>query len=72
MRARPHGFAYVPASCAAGQSCRLLVALHGCAQGYARVGTAFVDRANLGATNYPIKGGAQVEAIMNMVRRLGG
>ncbi|MFC0004898.1 extracellular catalytic domain type 2 short-chain-length polyhydroxyalkanoate depolymerase [Micromonospora siamensis] len=99
------GFAYVPASCAAGDTCRLLVALHGCAQGYARVGTAFVDRANLnqyadtnrtivlypqaistgvnpngcwdwwgylGATNYPIKGGAQVETVMNMVRRLGG
>lgn len=99
------GFAYIPASCAAGQSCRLLVALHGCKQGYAAVGTAFVDRANLnqyadtnnmivlypqaiasgvnpngcwdwwgylGATNYPIKGGAQVETIMNMVRRLDG
>jgi predicted esterase len=41
------GFAYVPASCAAGQTCRLLVALHGCRQGYAAVGTAFVDDANL-------------------------
>ncbi|MFI7606242.1 poly(3-hydroxybutyrate) depolymerase [Micromonospora sp. NPDC049366] len=99
------GFAYVPAPCAAGQSCRLLVALHGCLQGYGKVGTAFVDRANLnqyadtnnmivlypqattsaanpngcwdwwgylGATNYPIKGGAQIETIMNMVRRLDG
>ncbi|SDZ16209.1 Esterase PHB depolymerase [Micromonospora pattaloongensis] len=97
------GFAYVPASCAAGQSCRLLVALHGCQQGYAAVGTAFVDRANLnqyadtnttivlypqaiasgvnpngcwdwwgylGGTNYPIKGGPQVETIMNMVRKV--
>ncbi|GAB3185092.1 esterase/PHB depolymerase [Micromonospora palomenae] len=100
-----NGFAYVPSSCAAGQSCRLLVALHGCLQGYGKIGTAFVDRANLnqyadtnnlivlypqastsssnpngcwdwwgylGATNYPIKGGAQVETIMNMVRRLDG
>ncbi|MEU4569897.1 PHB depolymerase family esterase [Micromonospora sp. NPDC023956] len=100
-----NGFAYVPSSCAAGQSCRLLVALHGCAQGHSKVGTAFVDRANLnqyadtnrlivlypqaiptavnpngcwdwwgylGATNYPIKGGAQIETIMNMVRRLDG
>lgn len=99
------GFAYVPAACTAGQSCRLMVALHGCEQGYSAVGTAFVDRANLdqygdtnrmivlypqavsspvnpygcwdwwgylGATNYPIKGGAQVETIMNMVRALGG
>jgi poly(3-hydroxybutyrate) depolymerase len=41
------GFAYVPASCAAGASCRLMVALHGCAQGYDAVGTAFVDDANL-------------------------
>ncbi|SCG58256.1 extracellular catalytic domain type 2 short-chain-length polyhydroxyalkanoate depolymerase [Micromonospora humi] len=100
-----NGFAYVPSACAAGTTCRLLVALHGCAQGYAKVGTAFVDRANLnqyadtnrlivlypqatatavnpngcwdwwgylGFTNYPIKGGAQVETIMNMVRRLDG
>lgn len=41
------GFTYVPASCAAGQSCRLMVALHGCLQGYSDVGTAFVDDANL-------------------------
>lgn len=41
------GFAYVPTSCAAGQSCRLLVALHGCKQGYGAIGTAFVDDANL-------------------------
>ena len=41
------GFAYVPSACAAGQTCRLLVALHGCLQGYSKVGTAFVDRANL-------------------------
>ncbi|MEV4766289.1 PHB depolymerase family esterase [Micromonospora chokoriensis] len=100
-----NGYAYVPSACAAGQSCRLLVALHGCAQGSGAVGTAFVDRANLnqyadtnnlivlypqagtslsnpngcwdwwgylGATNFPIKGGAQVETIMNMVRRLDG
>ena len=99
------GFAYVPSACSAGQSCRLMVALHGCAQGYSAVGTAFVDRANLdqyadtnhmvvlypqavpdaanpygcwdwwgylGATDYPIHGGAQVETIMNMVHALGG
>jgi poly(3-hydroxybutyrate) depolymerase len=99
------GFAYVPRSCATGSACRLLVALHGCGQGYDSVGTAFVDRANLdqygdtndmivlypqvtsgpsnpygcwdwwgylGATNYPIHGGAQIETIMNMVGALGG
>ncbi|WP_239088233.1 extracellular catalytic domain type 2 short-chain-length polyhydroxyalkanoate depolymerase [Planosporangium mesophilum] len=41
------GFAYVPSSCASGASCRLMVALHGCGQGYSAVGTAFVDKANL-------------------------
>lgn len=41
------GFAYVPAACPASQSCRLLVALHGCQQGYGVLGTTFVDRANL-------------------------
>lgn len=99
------GFAYVPSSCAGGASCRLLVALHGCKQGYVSVGTQFIDKANLneyadtnnmvvlypqaiatgvnpngcwdwwgylGATNYPIKGGYQVETIMNMVRKLDG
>jgi poly(3-hydroxybutyrate) depolymerase len=99
------GFAYLPASCAAGATCRLLVALHGCRQGYATVGTTFVDRANLdqyadtndlivlypqavastanpkgcwdwwgylGQSAYPVKGGAQVETVMNMVRRLTG
>lgn len=99
------GFAYVPKSCTATSSCRLLVALHGCEQGYDAIGTAFVDRANLdqyadtnamivlypqattgpsnplgcwdwwgylGATNYPIQGGAQIESILNMVDALGG
>ena len=41
------GFAYVPTSCAAGQSCRLMVALHGCLQGVDLIGTEFVDHANL-------------------------
>jgi poly(3-hydroxybutyrate) depolymerase len=41
------GFTYVPQSCASGQSCRLLIALHGCQQGYGAVGTAFVNDANL-------------------------
>ncbi|MEO3820970.1 PHB depolymerase family esterase [Plantactinospora sp. B24E8] len=99
------GFVYVPSACASGQSCRLLVALHGCLQGYSSVGTAFVDRANLnqyadtnnmvvlypqasasavnpngcwdwwgylGATSYPIKGGPQLETVMNMIRRADG
>lgn len=99
------GFVYVPSACASGQSCRLLVALHGCLQGYSAIGTAFVDRANLnqyadtnnmvvlypqatasavnpngcwdwwgylGATTYPIKGGPQLETVMNMIRRADG
>ncbi|HEX5496590.1 MAG TPA: PHB depolymerase family esterase [Mycobacteriales bacterium] len=41
------GFAYVPASCAAGRPCRLVVALHGCLQGFDAIGTTFVDEANL-------------------------
>jgi poly(3-hydroxybutyrate) depolymerase len=98
------GFAYVPAACDTG-SCRLMVALHGCKQGYDAIGRTFVDRAGLnqyadtnrmivlypqatasgvnpdgcwdwwgylGATNYPIHGGYQVETIMNMVSALGG
>ncbi|MFD8644659.1 PHB depolymerase family esterase [Streptomyces zaomyceticus] len=43
------GFAYVPASCAQGARCKLLVALHGCKQGYAYqgFGTRFVEGAYL-------------------------
>ncbi len=36
------GWAYVPASCAAGQPCRLHVALHGCLQSTANIGDRFV------------------------------
>jgi poly(3-hydroxybutyrate) depolymerase len=35
------GWAYVPANCAAGQSCKLHVVFHGCKQNVATVGTAF-------------------------------
>lgn len=41
------GFAYIPAGCASGSACKLLVALHGCKQGYDTIGTAFVDKAYL-------------------------
>ncbi len=41
------GFAYVPSACASGATCRLLVALHGCQQGYGTIGTQFVDTAYL-------------------------
>ncbi|MFE7409718.1 extracellular catalytic domain type 2 short-chain-length polyhydroxyalkanoate depolymerase [Streptomyces laurentii] len=43
------GFAYVPASCAGGAKCSLMVALHGCKQGYAYqgFGTRFVEGAHL-------------------------
>ncbi|MEU8543922.1 PHB depolymerase family esterase [Streptomyces sp. NPDC048717] len=43
------GFAYVPASCAGGAKCRLVVALHGCKQGYAYqgFGTRFIEGAHL-------------------------
>ncbi|MFE3191332.1 PHB depolymerase family esterase [Nocardia sp. NPDC059240] len=43
------GFAYIPQSCASGTSCRLMVALHGCKQGYdyQSLGDAFMKDANL-------------------------
>ncbi|HME25278.1 MAG TPA: hypothetical protein VKI44_28780 [Acetobacteraceae bacterium] len=39
------GFAYVPASCAAREPCRLHVALHGCLQSYGNIGEDFVKHA---------------------------
>lgn len=36
------GWAYVPANCAGGASCRLHVALHGCQQNHATIGDKFV------------------------------
>ncbi|MFJ3903604.1 poly(3-hydroxybutyrate) depolymerase [Streptomyces sp. NPDC090025] len=44
-----NGFAYVPASCAQGARCSLMVALHGCKQGYGYqgFGTRFVENAYL-------------------------
>jgi poly(3-hydroxybutyrate) depolymerase len=41
------GFVYVPQSCAGGATCRLVVALHGCKQGYATIGRQFVDNSYL-------------------------
>ncbi|MFE5940218.1 poly(3-hydroxybutyrate) depolymerase [Streptomyces sp. NPDC056470] len=44
-----NGFVYVPKSCAEGAPCSLMVALHGCKQGYGYqgFGTQFVDKAYL-------------------------
>jgi poly(3-hydroxybutyrate) depolymerase len=39
------GYAYVPASCAAQQACKLHIAFHGCLQNAATVGTAFYQNA---------------------------
>nr|WP_314543519.1 PHA-depolymerase-like protein [uncultured Massilia sp.] len=39
------GYAYVPAACASGQSCRLHVAFHGCLQAASTVGPAFYQNA---------------------------
>lgn len=44
------GWLYVPAACAAGTACRLHVALHGCKQDTASIGTAFVK--NTGYTRW--------------------
>lgn len=41
------GFAYVPASCSGGSACTLMVALHGCQQGYDTIGGTFVNDAHL-------------------------
>jgi hypothetical protein len=42
-----YGWVYVPASCAKGDPCRLHVSYHGCNQGYAKIGDAFVRLSNL-------------------------
>jgi poly(3-hydroxybutyrate) depolymerase len=44
------GWVYVPASCAAGASCRLHVALHGCLQSESHVGDKFIK--NTGYTRW--------------------
>ncbi|MEV6654653.1 PHB depolymerase family esterase [Streptomyces sp. NPDC051219] len=43
------GFVYVPSSCAGGAACKLVVALHGCKQGYSYqgFGSQFIDKAYL-------------------------
>jgi poly(3-hydroxybutyrate) depolymerase len=41
------GYVFVPAACASGSTCKLLVALHGCAQGYQQVGSAFVTNSGI-------------------------
>jgi len=46
----PNGWVYVPSDCAAGASCRLHVALHGCQQGYATIGDRFLR--NTGYTRW--------------------
>jgi poly(3-hydroxybutyrate) depolymerase len=103
------GFVYAPRSCADGAACTLLVALHGCKQGYAYhgFGTRFVESAHLneyadtnrmivlypqaaptttadnpngcwnwwgyqGDADHARHGGRQIEAVMAMVRALGG
>jgi poly(3-hydroxybutyrate) depolymerase len=42
-----NGWVFVPANCAAGQTCKLIVALHGCKQGYATIGNAFVTKSGI-------------------------
>ncbi|WP_432173168.1 extracellular catalytic domain type 2 short-chain-length polyhydroxyalkanoate depolymerase [Streptomyces sp. Tue6028] len=43
------GFVYVPTACAGGAACKLVVALHGCKQGYSYqgFGSQFIDKAYL-------------------------
>ncbi|MFD4240308.1 poly(3-hydroxybutyrate) depolymerase [Streptomyces sp. NPDC058525] len=44
-----NGFVYVPAGCANGAACKVVVTLHGCKQGYSYqgFGTRFIDKAYL-------------------------
>ena len=41
------GYAFVPAACASGASCGLVLALHGCLQYAGAIGTTFVDDAGI-------------------------
>lgn len=41
------GWVFVPQSCAQGQPCRLVVALHGCSQNQETIGTTFVQYAGI-------------------------
>ncbi len=42
-----NGYLYVPANCASGQQCRLIVALDGCVQTQANIGTKFITEAGI-------------------------
>ncbi len=42
-----NGYLYVPGTCAQGQQCRLIVALDGCVQTQASIGTKFITEAGL-------------------------
>ncbi|MDB5094439.1 MAG: poly (3-hydroxybutyrate) depolymerase [Candidatus Eremiobacteraeota bacterium] len=42
-----NGYVFVPSACASGSTCKVLVALHGCAQGYQQVGNAFVTKSGI-------------------------
>ncbi|KAH3760912.1 polyhydroxybutyrate depolymerase [Pelomyxa schiedti] len=39
------GFVYVPTQCSKGETCKLLVVLHGCEQGYSYIGNMFTNYA---------------------------
>ncbi|MEA2663865.1 MAG: hypothetical protein QOI11_809, partial [Candidatus Eremiobacteraeota bacterium] len=41
------GYVYVPAACAAGQTCRLVLALHGCLQTQSSIGTKFITESGI-------------------------
>jgi poly(3-hydroxybutyrate) depolymerase len=43
------GYLYTPAQCAAGEACRVVVALHGCLQTADQIGTTFVEQSGLNA-----------------------
>jgi poly(3-hydroxybutyrate) depolymerase len=41
------GYVYVPAACSSGQTCRLIVALHGCLQTQSSIGTKFITESGI-------------------------
>jgi poly(3-hydroxybutyrate) depolymerase len=41
------GYAFVPEGCAAGRTCGLVLALHGCLQSHGAIGMTFVERAGI-------------------------
>jgi len=42
-----NGYIFVPSACASGTQCKLILALHGCVQGQAQIGTKFISESGI-------------------------